>query len=131
LKRFYIAIVTCAVLALTGCDFTQMVDSQVLEKVRAYFPAAEIRHVSHNHQLQIVTHLSGGSEEFYSQVMTKFLQEHASELAAGLPLGGYQLLTVDFEEGACLWNPQNRLYFFYKAKPFPENQFHVYPSYVR
>ena len=131
MKRFYIAIVTCAALALTGCDFSQMVDSQVLEKVQEYFPGAEIRHISHNNQLQIVTHLSGGTEKFYSEVMTKFLRDHASELIMGLPMGGYQLLNVDFEEGACLWNPQNRPYFFYKAKPFPENQFHAYPSYIR
>jgi hypothetical protein len=69
-------IVTCAALALSGCDLNQMVDAKVEAKAREYFPLAEVSHPQHD-ILLIKTHVGNISEKFAAQVMATLIQKTA------------------------------------------------------
>ena len=129
LRKLLLLGAACAFLG--GCD---MVDSQMLEQLHQYFPAAEVTHPDPT-SLRIETHLSGLTEQFAEKVVAQLLREHcchggalqglaSQDLNQILPLAGYQRLIIGFEGSVCGWlpmRPQN-----FTCRDASQNSGHTY-----
>jgi len=74
-RKFALAIIAAVSLLLwCGCE---MVDQQVLEKVRAYWPQAELFHPRRDTVL-IETHVSGITAEFAKETFKAMLAQHGN-----------------------------------------------------
>jgi thiol-disulfide isomerase/thioredoxin len=101
-QRFLLTVVTCfSFLTITGCE---LVDSQVLEKTRAYFPAAEIIKPNAG-LLHIETHVGNLSEKFIAEVFVKMRQENGRALALAMAASRYRALVLGFDGYNVVWVP--------------------------
>ena len=83
-RRLLLAVAFVGLLGTLSCD---LVDSQVLERTRAYFPSAEVIK-PHPTVLHIETHVGHLSERFISEVFVKMQQESGRELGLAMAASG-------------------------------------------
>lgn len=123
-------------LVFTGCELNEMVDSQILQQVREYFPMAELSHPKPD-MLVIQTHLANLTEKFAEETTATILQRKCchgggigglaqGDLDAVLPAVGIVNLAIDYEEAGCVWAPSIPQIIVCQTKPFSPDQWHRY-----
>lgn len=124
-------------LIFTGCE---AVDSQIQERLRQYFPLAEISHPRPD-VFFIDTHAQNASEKFWAQAVATMLRQYCchaqgikglmnQDLDAVLALSGYTYLGIVFNDVACGWVVKHDSYRFACGyKSVSQDQWHIYSIY--
>jgi len=93
-------------LFLCGCE---VVDRNVLETARVYWPQAELFHPRRDTVL-IETHMSGISGQFAAKTFKAMLAENGRELREAFLVSGYTILILGFDGYHVVWSLQRERY---------------------
>ena len=101
LRTFAFALVLIPALQQQSCQ--QMVDPQVLQKSREFFPKAYIQKCFPD-ILHIETRVGNVTPEFGAKVMQALLQgEEGRKLQTGMQIGNYRWISLGFDDFNILW----------------------------
>lgn len=97
IRLFSLLVAACL---LSSCE---VVDSQLLQKSREFFPKAEVYKVRPD-TVQIETHIGNVSRKLVEEIFRNMLTQKGADIRQGFQVAGYRWLILGFDEYNAVWD---------------------------